>query len=94
MPSLNTIAGISVWNGRLPGANWLGCPGSSEKPVPRLCSMMPVSPATTPDPKALKMLLMNDTAIAVLVDDREVGRVAAAANVAVRRRVDRLVRDR
>jgi len=44
------IAGIMVCSGRLRGAMQLKCPGSSTNPAPRFCSMMPVSPATTPLP--------------------------------------------
>ena len=32
-PSFITIAGMSVWNGRLPGAIWLGCPGVEREQV-------------------------------------------------------------
>ena len=33
------------------------------KSAPRLCRMIPVSPATRPDPNALKMLWMNETTL-------------------------------
>ncbi len=35
-------AGISVWNGRFPGATVFGSPGSIVKPAPRSCSAKPV----------------------------------------------------
>ena len=45
-----------------PGLEAVRMAGLSTKPVPRLCSMMPVSPATMPEPNELNRLLMNDTA--------------------------------
>jgi hypothetical protein len=41
-----------------------GCPSSSENPRPaRLFSVIPVSPATTPEPNAADRLWMNETAL-------------------------------
>ena len=66
LPSFMIIAGTSVCKGRLCGAIWLGCPGVSTKPEPRLCSVMPVSPATKPAPNALNSDWMNDTTLPLL----------------------------
>ena len=65
-----------VWNGRLPGASAFGCPGSSRKPAPRLCSTMPVSPQPTPEPKPVKRLWMNETRLPSLVGRAQVDGVA------------------
>ena len=50
-----TTAGARVWGGRRPGPYSAGWPGSSEKPMPRLCSPMPVagSKSSEPNPDAL-----------------------------------------
>ena len=42
-----------VWNGRLRGPTSFGCPGSSVKPAPRFCRLMPVPGTTTPEPKPM-----------------------------------------
>ena len=60
-----SIAGTSVCSGRLCGPISLGWPGCSVKPEPRLCSVMPVSPATKPAPKLLKSDWMNEIDVAV-----------------------------
>ena len=52
-----------LWRGRLPGAISFGCPGSRENSAARLCKMIPVSPATMPEPKTSEMLVMNETAL-------------------------------
>ena len=43
---------MMVWNGRLPGATWLG-PGSRLKPWPRFCRLMPKLGSTQPEPKPM-----------------------------------------
>ena len=50
--------------------------GSSENPAPRSCKTIPVSPATIPDPKFSKMLLINETALRSLSTTVKVNRVA------------------
>ena len=65
-PGFETKPGMSVWNGRLPGATVFGSPGSSVNPAPRLCSAKPVPGTTTPDPNSEYRLLMNDTMLPAL----------------------------
>ena len=75
-PSRQTRKALSVCMVRRPGARTFGWPSSSEKPRPaRLLSVMPVSPATTPEPNAAERLWMNETALPSPVDDGEVARV-------------------
>ena len=62
-PSLTSMPGIIVWNGRFRGAIALGWPGSMRKPVPRLCRMTPLSGAMMPVPNDENSELMNDTAL-------------------------------
>ena len=51
-PSLVRKAGMMVWNGRLPGATWLG-PASRLKPWPRFCRLMPKLGSTQPEPNPM-----------------------------------------
>ena len=51
-----------VWRTRLPGSRRFGWPGSRCQGVIRLLSRMPVSPAVTPEPNALLMDWMPETA--------------------------------
>src|SRR5271156_2741917 len=46
-PSWDTIVGLSVTLGRLPGASWLAWPGVTTKDWRRVDKGMPVSPAIT-----------------------------------------------
>ena len=52
-PSRVRKPGMIVWNGRLPPAISFGWPGTSEKPTPRFCRLMPVPGTTTPEPKPM-----------------------------------------
>jgi hypothetical protein len=62
-PPLVHRVGASVWSGRLPGAASFGSPARSEKPAPRLCSQIPVSPAGMPLPIPVKLDWINETPI-------------------------------
>ena len=66
------MAGISVWNGRLPGARQFGCAGSSTKPRPRFCSTMPVPSTTSPEPNGTEQAVDQRHHVAVAVGDRQV----------------------
>ena len=79
-PSRSSMPGMIVWNGRLPGAMQFGCAGSSEKPQPRFCSAMPVSPATMPEPKAQIEAVDQRDDVAVAVGGGEVHGVADAGS--------------
>ena len=52
-PSLVTKPGMMVWNGRLPGPTWFGCPACRVKVVARFCRLTPVPGTTTPEPKPM-----------------------------------------
>ena len=54
-------AGMIVWSGRLRGAIWFGCPSSSVKSAPRLCSITPVPGATMPLPNDEYRLWISET---------------------------------
>src|SRR5262245_502629 len=56
---------MMVWQGRLPGVRALGCAGTSTKLAPRFCRQIPVSPATTPEPKLIdsNKLWMRETTL-------------------------------
>ena len=62
-PSLTSMPGMIVWNGRLRGAIALGWPAMMRKLVPRFCSSTPLSGAMMPLPKDENSELMNDTAL-------------------------------
>src|SRR6516164_8033749 len=55
-------AGLSVWNGSLPGARALSELGSSEKLAPRFCISTPVAGSTQPEPNSQYSDWMYDTA--------------------------------
>src|SRR6185369_6458832 len=56
LPPLSTMAGLSVWAGRLPGATALTWPRSSEKPRIRLLKITPVTGSRTKLPNSVNTL--------------------------------------
>src|SRR4030095_10762647 len=78
---------ISVWNGRLCGANAAGCAGSRLKCRPRFCSTTPVPSATTPEPKLLKTLWITLIRLPWLSATHKTGRIALGVAKGVRLRL-------
>ena len=61
-PSFSAMPGMMVCIGRLCGAMQFGCPSSSRKPKPRLCSITPDSSSRMPEPKLSNSELMKEQA--------------------------------
>ena len=56
LPSLVTMAGMIVWNGRLCGSSRFRCVSSRANSSPRFCITKPTSPGTIQEPKPAKLL--------------------------------------
>ena len=61
LPSLRDEAGDDGVEGALARRDLVGWPGSSLKPEPRFCRLMPVPGTTTPEPKPMKFDWIIDT---------------------------------